>query len=58
MRREGNVAVMDEVRSAYKILVGKPEGRRKRGRRRRRWRDNVTMYLREIMGIYGLDSCG
>jgi hypothetical protein len=39
---------MGEVRGAYKILVGRPEGRRPLGRPRRRWEDNVKMDLREI----------
>jgi hypothetical protein len=33
---------------AYNILVGRPEGRRPLGRRRRRWEDNIKMDLREI----------
>jgi hypothetical protein len=39
---------MGEVRGAYKILVGRPEGRRPLGRPRRRWEDNIKMDLREI----------
>jgi hypothetical protein len=39
---------MGEVRSAYNILVGRPEGRRPLGRPRRRWEDNIEMDLREI----------
>jgi hypothetical protein len=35
-------------RNAYKILVGKPEGKRPLGRPRRRWVDNINMHLREI----------
>jgi hypothetical protein len=38
---------MAEVRGAYNILVGKPEGRRALGRLRRRWEDNIKMDLRE-----------
>jgi hypothetical protein len=38
-----------EMRSAYKILVGKPEGKRPLGRSRRRWEDNIKIYLREIV---------
>jgi hypothetical protein len=38
---------MGEVRGAYNILVGKPEGRRPLGRPRRRWEDNIKMDLRE-----------
>jgi hypothetical protein len=39
---------MGEVRGAYNILVGRPEGRRPLGRPRRRWEDNIKMDLREI----------
>jgi hypothetical protein len=39
---------MGEVRGAYNILVGRPEGRRPLGRPRRRWEDNIKMGLREI----------
>jgi hypothetical protein len=36
------------MRNAYKILVGKPEGKRPFGRSRRRWKNNITMDFREI----------
>jgi hypothetical protein len=39
-------------RSAYKILVGKPEWERPLGRRRRRWEDNIRMDLREIGRVW------
>jgi hypothetical protein len=39
---------MREVRGAYNILVGRPEGRRPVGRPRRRWEDNIKMDPREI----------
>jgi hypothetical protein len=39
---------MEETRNAYKILVGKPEGKRPLGRPRRRWVDNIKIDLREI----------
>jgi hypothetical protein len=39
---------MGEVRDAYNILFGKPEGRRPLGRPRRRWKDNIKMDLGEI----------
>jgi hypothetical protein len=39
---------MGEKRNAYRSLVGKPEGKRPLGRRRRRWKDNIKMDLREI----------
>jgi hypothetical protein len=48
-RRAGHVARMGEVRGAYSILVGKPEGRKSLGRPRRRWEDNIKMDLREIL---------
>jgi hypothetical protein len=37
-----------QERNAYRILVGKPEGKRPLGRPRRRWEDNIKMDLREI----------
>jgi hypothetical protein len=48
MRWAGHVARMGEVRGAYNILVGRPEGRRPIGRPRRRWEDNIEMDLAEI----------
>jgi hypothetical protein len=39
---------MGEVRGAYSILVGRPEGRRPLGRPRHRWEDNIKMDLWEI----------
>jgi hypothetical protein len=41
-------------RNAYRILVGKPEGKRPLGRRRRRWVDNIIRYLKEV-GWDGMD---
>jgi hypothetical protein len=43
-----------EKRNAYRILVGKPEGKRRLGRPRSRWMDNIKMDLREI-GWGGMD---
>jgi hypothetical protein len=37
-----------EMRNAYKILVGKPEGKRPLRRPRRRWKDNIKMDLKEV----------
>jgi hypothetical protein len=54
MRWSGHVARMGEKRNAYRILVGKPEGKRSLGRSRRRWVDNINMDLREI-GWDGVD---
>jgi hypothetical protein len=48
MRWVGHVACIGEVRGAYNILVGRPEGRRPLGRPRHRWEDNIRMDLREI----------
>jgi hypothetical protein len=39
---------MGEKRNAYRLLVGKPEGKRPLGRPRRRWVDNLRMDLREV----------
>jgi hypothetical protein len=52
MRWAGHVARMGEGRSAYMVLVGRPEGKRPLGRSRRRWEDNIQMDLRET-GIDG-----
>jgi len=48
MRLAGHVARMDEVRGVYKVLVGKPEGRRPLRRPRPRWVDNIRMDLQEV----------
>jgi hypothetical protein len=45
---------MGEEREKYKVLVGKPEGKRPLGRPRRRWEDGIRMRLREI-GLGGMD---
>jgi hypothetical protein len=39
---------MGEGSSVYRVLVGRPEGKRPLGRPRRRWEDNIKMDLREI----------
>jgi hypothetical protein len=57
MRWAGNVARMGEMRGAYNILVGQPEGRRPLGRPRRRWEDNIKMGLRAI-GFGDVDWIG
>ena len=48
LRWAGHVARMEEGRSAFKILKGKPTGKRPLGRPRRRWEDNIRMNLEEI----------
>jgi hypothetical protein len=48
---------MTENRNSYRILVGKPEGKRPLGRPRREWVNNIKMDLREI-GCDGVDCIG
>jgi hypothetical protein len=48
MRWAGYLAQMGARRNPYRILVGKPEGRRPLGRPRHRWVDNIKMDLRDI----------
>jgi hypothetical protein len=56
MRWVGHVARMCERRGAYRILVGRPEGRRPLGRPRRRWEDNNKIDLQEVgLGGGGMD---
>ena len=65
MRWAGHVARMGEPREVYRVFMGKPEGRRPRGRPRLRWVDNIRMDLQEVgceyMDWIGLvqdrDSC-
>jgi len=45
MRWAGHVARMGEERGAYRVLVGKTEGKRQLGRPRRRWVDNIRTDL-------------
>jgi hypothetical protein len=48
MRWTGHVARKGEERNVYRLLVGKPEGKRPTGRQRRRWIDNIKMHLLEL----------
>jgi hypothetical protein len=48
---------MGEKRNVYRLLVGKPEGKRQLGRPRRRWIDNIKMDLLEI-GLGDVDWIG
>jgi hypothetical protein len=48
MRWVGHIVRMGEKRNAYRLLVGKPEGKRPLGRPRRMWVDNIRMDLREV----------
>ncbi|KAJ4428432.1 hypothetical protein ANN_24469 [Periplaneta americana] len=53
LRWAGHVARMGESRNAYRVLVGRPEGKRPLGRPRRRWEDNIKMDLREVGELDG-----
>ena len=53
MRWAGYVARMREDRGVHMVLVGKPEGKSLLGRPRRRWEDNIKMYLEEVGGGRG-----
>jgi hypothetical protein len=46
---DGSCSRNGEKRNAYRLLVGKPEGKRPLGRPRRRWVDNIRMALGEVV---------
>jgi len=52
MRWAGHVARVGEERVLYRVLVGKPEGKRPLGRSGRRWVDNITMDLQKVVCGY------
>jgi hypothetical protein len=54
MRWAGQVARIGKERNAYRILVGKPEGKRPLGRPKRRWVNNIKLDLRQV-GWDGMD---
>ena len=56
LRWSGHVARMEEDRSAFKILTGKPTEKRPLRRPRRRWEDNIRMDLEEINAGNWVDS--
>jgi len=59
MRWAGHVARMGERKGVYRVLVGKPEGKRPLGRLRCRWEENINMDLQVVgCGGYGLDRAG
>jgi hypothetical protein len=49
MRWAGHVTCMGESRGAYRILMGRPEGRRPLGRPRHRWENNIKMELQDVV---------
>jgi hypothetical protein len=54
MRWAGCVVWIGEERSVYRVLVGKPEGKRPLGKPKGRWEDNIRMDLQEV-GCGGMD---
>ena len=54
MRWAGHVERVGNRRGVYRVLVGKPEGKRPKGRPRRRWEFNIKMDLQEV-GYEGVD---
>ena len=57
MRWAGHEARMGEGRGVYRVLVGKPEGKRPLGRPRHRWEDNIKMDLQDMeMGLRNVTS--
>jgi len=48
MRWAGHVARVGDERGMYRVLVGKPEGKKPLGRPRRRWEDNIKTDLQEV----------
>jgi hypothetical protein len=57
MRWAGHVAYMGEGRGVYRVLIGRPKGKRPLGRPRCRWEDNIKLDLREI-GVDGANWIG
>jgi len=59
VRWTGQVARLGERRGVYRVLVGKPEGKRQLGRPKLTWEDNIKMDLQAVeCGGYGLDRAG
>ena len=54
MRWAGHVALMGERRGVYRVLMGKPKGKRPLGSPRRRWENNIKMDL-QVVGYGGID---
>ena len=51
----GACSAYGEKRGVYRVLVGKPEGKRPLGRPRRRWEDNIEMGFFQVVGRGGMD---
>jgi len=58
MRWSGHVARIGERKGIYRVLVGKPEGKRPRGRLGLRWENIIKKELQEVRCGYGLDRTG
>jgi hypothetical protein len=58
MKCAGHVARTGEGRYVYRVLMGKPEGKRPLERPRRRWEDGLKMDIREMGWGCGVDSPG
>ena len=54
MRWAGHVAHMGKKRGVYRVLVGKPDGKRLLGRPRSRWEDDIKLNLQDVAGRHGL----
>ena len=54
IRWAGHVARIEARRCVFRVLVGKPEGKRPLGKPRHRWEDNIKMGLQEV-GFWGMD---
>jgi hypothetical protein len=55
MKWAEHVPRMEETRGVYRVVVGKPEGKRPLGRPRHRWEDNIKKDLYEVEWGHGLD---
>jgi hypothetical protein len=49
------VARVGDRKGAYRVWVGRSEGKKPLGKPRRRWEDNIKMYLKEVGRVHGLD---
>jgi hypothetical protein len=58
MRLAWHVARLEEWRGMYRVLVGKPDGKRPLGRPRRRWEDNIKIDIQEVGFGGGMDWIG